>query len=474
MERQLIESSHLIDLGKTAAPEAAVSQLIRHAVQIGASDLFFNTGEEHVTVQMRHLGIVRPLTLLPADHGRRCMAHIKARIGMDTAERRRPQDGRWIFDVTAADDAPSEDDYQSAGESSRRVDLRISCIPTLHGEDLALRLLPHGPQHFVLEQLGMLPGQLEQYRAMLQSPGGLILITGPTGSGKTATLYSSLIRLNDGTRKINTIEDPIEYAVTGVRQSQVNPSIDLGFPELLRSVLRQSPDVIMVGEIRDEETAQTAAHAANSGTLVFATVHAPSAPAAVQSLRGLGVHPHFLGACLRGVVAQRLVRTLCPDCRATFDLSDAPHTFDAVRSLLEDGEGKALYSAAGCNACLMSGYAGRTGVFEVMPVTAGLRDLIAGARPTREIRDKAVAQGMLQFRQAALLKVAKGLTSIEEVFRVIPTEHLLLDEPGNASPTPAAASSLATTAKQASTAIARHGAAKPSRNGKGRRIAAMA
>ena len=414
VDGKVIESSNLMDLGKSS-PESAVAQLVREAVHLGASDVFFSAGASHVMVQMRHLGIVRPLGVLPVEQGRKCLAHVKAKAEMDTSERRRPQDGRWIFD-------PHESGVD------RGVDLRISSIPTLHGEDLAVRLVPHEQQNLDLDQLGMTRPQLEQYRSMIQGPGGLILITGPTGSGKTATLYSSLVRLNDGSRKINTIEDPIEFAIEGLRQSQVNPAIDLGFSQLLRSVLRQNPDVIMVGEIRDEETARTVVHAANSGTLVFATLHAPAAPAAVQSLKNLGAHPHFLAASLRGVISQRLVRTLCPDCRSALDISDAPYAFDEIRTLLEPGEGRTLHSAGGCASCGLTGYASRTGVFEVMPVSSAIRDLIANARPARELRDKAVEEGMLQFRQAALLKVAQGLTSIEEVFRVIPSEHLLLED----------------------------------------------
>jgi type II secretory ATPase GspE/PulE/Tfp pilus assembly ATPase PilB-like protein len=413
VDGKAIEEADLIDLGKLS-PESAVAQLVREASKLGASDVFFSAGANHVLVQMRHLGIVRPLGVLPVDHGRRCLAHVKVKAGMDTAERRRPQDGRWIFDE---------------GESTEPgVDLRINAIPTLHGEDVAIRIVPHNQQHLVLEQLGMSRPQLDQFRTMIQSPGGLILITGPTGSGKTATLYSSLSRLSDGSRKINTIEDPIEFAIEGLRQSQVNPLIDLGFAELLRSVLRQNPDVIMVGEIRDEETARTVVHAANSGTLVFATLHSPAAPAAVQSLRNLGSHPHFLAASLRGVVSQRLVRTLCPDCRTSIDISDAPYAFDEIKTLLATGEGRTLYSATGCQRCGMTGYASRTGVFEIMAVTPAMRELIAAASPSRQLRDKAVEEGMLQFRQAALLKVAQGQTTIEEVFRVIPSEQLLLEE----------------------------------------------
>jgi type II secretory ATPase GspE/PulE/Tfp pilus assembly ATPase PilB-like protein len=413
VDGKVIEASNLIDLGNQT-PEAAVAQLLREAMNLGASDLFFSAAANHVLVQMRHLGIVRPLSLLPTDHGRRCVAHVKAKAQMDISERRRPQDGRWIFDEA---DAPD-----------KGLDLRINAIPTLHGEDLAIRLVPHDQQHLVLEQLGMSRPQLDQFRTMIQSPGGLVLITGPTGSGKTATLYSTLMRLNDGSRKINTIEDPIEFAIEGLRQSQVNPLIDLGFAELLRSVLRQNPDVIMVGEIRDEETARTVVHAANSGTLVFATLHSPAAPAAVQSLRNLGAHPHFLAASLRGVVSQRLVRTLCSECRTSIDISDAPFAFDEIKNSLAPGEGRTLHSATGCAKCGMTGYTSRTGVFEIMPVSSAVRDLIANAQPSRQLRDKAVEEGMLQFRQAALLKVAQGHTTIEEVFRVIPSEQLLLED----------------------------------------------
>jgi type II secretory ATPase GspE/PulE/Tfp pilus assembly ATPase PilB-like protein len=419
-----ITSEYLIELGKTT-PESAVAQLIQHAVAAGASDLFFSAGERYYTVQLRHLGIVRPLSVLPSDHGRRCLAHIKARAAMDTTEKRRPMDGRWIFDL------PGEEFSDTANKKIRRrngVDLRINIIPTLHGEDATIRVLPHDHSHFVLEDLGMSASQISSYRQMFQSPSGLLLITGPTGSGKSATLYSSLVRLNDGSRKIHTIEDPVEYAIEGLHQSQVNTTIDVGFSELLRSVLRQSPDVIMIGEIRDPETAKIAVHAANSGVLVFATLHAPAAPTAVQAMLSLGAHPHFLASCLRGVVAQRLVRTLCPACRTSFDLDGSQQTFDEVRSLLAEGEGKSLFASQGCDACGQTGYAGRAGVFEVMPVTPEVRDLISEGKPARDIRAKAVEQGMLQFRQAALLKVAKGLTSTEEVFRVIPSEHLLQED----------------------------------------------
>ena len=415
MSATIIEPSarndQLIDVHALTA-ERAVERLIEHAVQLNSSDLFFTANEQHVAVLVRHLGVIRPISILPSDLGRRCLAHIKAASKIDTTEKRRPTDGRWIY-------TPDDDNADS-------VDIRINAIPTVHGEDLALRLLVRGRGMWKLDDIGMTAEQHDAYASMIASPSGLVLLCGPTGSGKSATLYASLVELNDGRRKINTIENPVEYIIDGVRQSQINPAIGLGFSELLRAVLRQSPDVIMVGEIRDAETAQIAAHAAASGTLVFATIHAPSSFGAVQAMRSLGVHAHFLANALRGIVSQRLVRTFCEKCRASFDLTDAPDTFKEVKPWLENGQGKTLYAARGCDACNREGYAGRTGVFEVMNISRDLRQLISDSAPSAAIRDKARSEGMLEFRQAALLKVATGVTSTEEVFRVIPPEHLML------------------------------------------------
>jgi general secretion pathway protein E len=395
--------------------EAMTEQLLSHAARLNASDIFLCTNEQCVIAQIRHLGIVRPLAVIPSDQGRRIITLIKTRALMDLAERRRPQEGRWIFN--------------HAQDSEDAVyDLRISSIPTAFGEDLALRLLNRTNKLFTLETLGMTPQQRTTLGSVLNSPGGLILFTGPTGSGKTATLYTCLQRLNNGKRKINTIEDPIEYAIDGVRQSQVNPMIGLGFSDLLRSVMRQAPDIIMIGEIRDPETAGIAIRAANSGHLVLATIHAVAAAGAIQTMRALDVHPHFLATALRCIVAQRLVRTLCTQCRTAFDLADAPHTFDEVRHLLSPNEGKVLWAARGCKVCLQTGYAARAGVFEIMTVSRAIRNLISEGRTVREIRAKAAEEKMLDFRQAALLKVAAGATSPEEVFRAIPTEHLVADD----------------------------------------------
>jgi type II secretory ATPase GspE/PulE/Tfp pilus assembly ATPase PilB-like protein len=403
------EAALRIDLDDLS-PEDAVAHLIEHGAHLGVSDLFLAAQENHVAVLARHLGVLRRLSILAPDFGRRCMAHIKALAGMDVAERRRPLDGRWIF-------------KRPAGGT---LDLRINTIPTLYGEDFTLRLLPRESQLLALDSLGLLRVGYNHLLRLLSNPGGLIVVTGPTGAGKTTTLYACLNYLNNGERKINTIEDPIEYALPDVRQSQIAPRLDVGFPELLRSVLRQAPDVIMIGEIRDPETAATAVRAASSGHLVLATLHAPIAAGAIQALLSLEVHPHFLASSLLGVVAQRLVRTLCRECCTSFDLGEAPEMFTEVQRWLEPGEGTRLYgpNPKGCASCRLTGYSGRTGVFEVLPVSRAIRQLILHSPTTEALHRKAVEEGMIEFRHSALLKVARGETSPEEVFRAVPAEHL--------------------------------------------------
>jgi general secretion pathway protein E len=391
--------------------EERFAGLVRHALHMPASDLLIAFDENDATVSARHLGVVRPLTRVSHDVGRRVINLVKASSGMDLAQRNRPLDGRWVCSLM----------------DGEKVDLRVNTIPTLYGEDLCARLLRRSAELIDLENLGLHRHCLGELKGMLGSPSGLILVTGPTGVGKTTTMYACIKQLHDGTRKINTIEDPIEYAVPGLRQSAVRPQIDLDFPELLRSVLRQAPDVIMIGEIRDPVTAETAVRAANSGHLVLATLHAPIAAAAVDSMLAFGVHPHFLGTSLLGIVTQRLLRTLCPSCRVSWDISESPQTFDEVRRWLQPGQGRAIYSSPGCDHCYREGYVGQTGVFEVLQVTKELRQLINQRASSRQIRDKAVEQGMIDIRRAALLKVADGLTSIEEVVRVVPAEHLQPD-----------------------------------------------
>ena len=392
-------------------PEQAFAALLERATRLHASDLFLASNPDGVDVSVRHLGILRPLARLPLELGHRCIAYVKVMANMDVAERRRPQDGRWI--------------HQSPGST---IDLRVSTLPTLHGEACALRLFLRELPILTLEDLGFVRSQINDLSAMLNSPSGLILVTGPTGSGKTTTLYACLRYLHDGERKIHTIEDPVEHEIAGVYQSQVNPRIGLGFPELLRGVLRQDPDVILIGEVRDAGTAETAVHAANSGHLVLATVYAPVAAGAVQSMRGWGVNPHFLGHTLLGVVAQRLVRTLCPQCRTPFPLpQEGPHPFAEVTAWLGPDEGHALFAARGCPACHQTGYGGRTGVFEILRISPLLRRMIAEGQQPPVLHDRARREGMMEMRQAALLKVAHAETTAEEVIRDVPSEYLGLD-----------------------------------------------
>lgn len=394
------------------SPEQTFNSLLAQAVEVRASDLYFGAHADHTEVQVRHLGIIRPLTTLARELGDHCVGYIKATAGMNVVEHRRPIDGRWLHE----------------NPDGTRIDLRVSVLPTLHGEDCAIRLVSRELCLLPLEELGMPRRELNDLLAILNCPSGLVLVTGPTGSGKTTTLYACLSYLNNGERRINTIEDPIEYEIAGVRQSQVNPAIGLGFPEMLRSVLRHAPDVIMIGEIRDSVTAATAVHAANSGHLVLATVHAPISTAAVQSMRGYGVHAHFLGSSLVGVVAQRLVRTLCRECCSPYALKDAVLPFDEVAPWLASGEGESLWAARGCSACHKTGYGGRTGLFEVLRVTAPLRRLIAEGQPVARLREHAVRDGLIELRQSGLLKVAQGLTTAEELIRAVPSEFLGLPD----------------------------------------------
>ncbi len=400
-----------IDFGE-AQLERSMSRMIGYAVDLSASDLFVNCHEQDVSISVRHLGIPKRLATIAHAEGRRVVNYFKATAGMDLVQKMRPLDGRLLMDL----------------QDDKKVDLRVNTIPTMYGEDMAVRLLRRDVGLIQLENLGLHQKDVSDLRGLLSSPGGLILVTGPTGSGKTTTLYACLRYLHDGTRKINTIEDPVEYALPGIHQSAINPRIDLDFPELLRSVLRQSPDIIMIGEIRDSVTAATAVRAANSGHLVFATLHAPIAAGAIDSMLALGAHPHFLSTCLLGILTQRLARTLCEHCRVSYDISESPHTFDEVRKWLQPGQGDAIYSAPGCEHCNQTGYRGRTGVFEVLRATREIRHLVANDRSAQEIRDKAIEQGMVDMRRSALLKVADGVTSTEEVVRVIPAEHLMPDD----------------------------------------------
>lgn len=389
-------------------PGTAVKQIIEQAAALTASDVFLVADADSVQVLVRHMGTMRRLHTLGLADGKRCMNYIKTSAEMDLNEKRRPTDGRWVF----------------TGPSGLRRALRINTIPTLHGEDFSMRMLGRDHLGNDLASLGLGKQQSRDLLSMLQTPGGLILVTGPSGAGKTTSLYSCLHYLNDGKRKINTIEDPIECELPGVRQSEIDSAVGLDFPDLLRSVLRQAPDVILIGEIRDKITAQTAIRAANSGHLVLATMHAPVTSAAIRAILNYDVQSHFLASSLLGVMSQRLVRVLCTHCRQQIDVSEAPEMFADVRSSLLPDQGRSIYGPRGCETCGGVGFSTRTGVFEVMNVTPRIRSLIAGMADEKTLTEEAIRGGMVDFRRAGLLKVAQGVTSMEELMRVIPAEYL--------------------------------------------------
>ncbi len=391
-------------------PSQALEVIVRYALESHASDLFVLSNADDMQLAVRRLGIMQPLATLPKDQGRQLLNYMKAVAGIDMTERRKPTEGRLIYET-----------------QSRHVDLRLNFIPTLFGEDMSARLLDRQFGLRSIDQLGLSRHEISNLSAVLNSPSGLILVTGPTGTGKTTTLYACIQYLNNGARKINTIEDPIEYSVAGVRQSQTNAKIGVDFPELLRNILRQSPDVVMLGEIRDEETAHTAVRAANSGHLVLATLHAPVAAGAVASMLALGANKFFLASCLLGVLAQRLVRVLCPDCRVAYDISSSPETFSDIQSLLEPGLGNFIYGPSGCEKCYHQGYASRCGVFEIMTFTQIIRSMITSGCSSEELQAQAIQNGMVEFRRSAMLKVAQGLTSTEEVLREVPAAYLGLE-----------------------------------------------
>ena len=373
-----------------------INALLTQALRDGASDIHVEPFETRSVVRLRIDGTLRDL-IEPARalHGA-IVSRVKIMAQLDIAEKRLPQDGRITLRV-----------------AGKPVDVRVSTIPTGHGERVVLRLLDKQAGRLDLSRLGMDDSTLAHMDRLIQEPHGIVLVTGPTGSGKTTTLYAALSRLDAATLNIMTVEDPIEYDLDGISQTQVNTRIEMSFARALRTILRQDPDVVMIGEIRDLETAQIAVQASLTGHLVFATLHTNDAVAAVTRLVDMGVEPFLLASSLIGVVAQRLVRRLCVECRKPF-VADAAE-LRALGFAPTDGH---LYSALGCPACNRSGYRGRTGIYELITVDDDLRRLIHDRASEQTLRTHVISRGMRTLREDGMRWAAQGVISLEEVVRV--------------------------------------------------------
>jgi type IV pilus assembly protein PilB len=374
-----------------------VDVLIEDAVRAGATDLHLEPEEHVITVRHRVDGVLRRVDTLPRDLQPPVVSRLKVVAGLDIAEQRLPQEGRITKPV-----------------EGRPVDFRVSAFPTVFGEKIAVRILEQEKLVRGLSDLGMNRRGLALFQDLLGRSRGIVLVTGPTGAGKTTTLYSALNALGGRARNIMTVEDPVEYEFPAIRQTQVRPRAGLTFAAAIRSLLRQDPDVIMIGEIRDPETAQLAVRAALSGVLVFSTLHTQDAAGAVPRLMDMGVEPYLLASTMAGVVAQRLVRLVCPRCKA-------PASYSATalaKAGLSPADGVAFVKGAGCEWCGQTGYRGRTGVFEILPIDAAMHDLIGARADSRRIRDAAVRSGFKSIRDDALSKAVLGQTTLDEVLRV--------------------------------------------------------
>ncbi len=390
----------LIDSAKEAPVVRLVSQLLSDALRVQASDIHVEPYRDHLRVRYRVHGRLREIGAPPVRLAAAIVSRIKILAKLDIAERRLPQDGRARIDL-----------------DDRRVDLRVATVPTTHGESLTIRLLDTGAAGVQLDGLGLDPAVAERLERRLTAPHGMMLVTGPTGSGKTTTLYAALRRLNRDTAKLVSIEDPVEYQIDGVTQIQVRPEIGLDFARVLRSVVRHDPDIIMVGETRDPETADIAVHAALTGHLLLSTLHTNSAAGAFARLLDMGVEPYLLASVIKAVVAQRLVGILCPHCKV-------PHApTQEERRLLERagmplGPDAALFHEAACPRCDGIGFVGRTGIFELLEVDDQIRELIRGRAPTQAILAKALEAGMRTMAADGMARCLAGVTTLEEVLRV--------------------------------------------------------
>lgn len=377
-----------------------VNQLIREAVHEKASDIHVEPLERELVIRYRIDGVLNEMMRLPTAARAGMVSRIKIMADMDIAERRRAQDGRIAVRV-----------------DGRPVDIRVTSLPTPFGESIVLRILNTQLAFRSIDDLGLSHALRRTFDRLLGKPYGAVLIAGPTGSGKSTTLYAALQEINRPTRKIITVEDPIEYQMDGVTQMAINPKIGLTFASGLRTILRADPDVVMVGEIRDPETAETAVRSALTGHLVLSSVHTNDAPSALTRLTDMGVPPYITSSGLVGVVAQRLVRQLCPECKQRVKVPGAKLV--AAGFTATESKSVKIYGPVGCDACGDSGYKGRVGVFEVMELDDDIVQLFLDHAPAEELRDLARKKGMTSLRRDALDKVAAGITSLDEIDRVV-------------------------------------------------------
>jgi type IV pilus assembly protein PilB len=393
------------DEGEAAPAIKLTNMIISDAVNKGASDIHIEPMEKGINLRFRIDGVLVQQPSPPKRIQSALISRLKVMADMDISERRVPQDGRTKIQV-----------------EGRELDIRISSIPTVYGEKIVMRLLDPKGLQLDLEKLGFDERELKVFRKVIEYPNGMVLVTGPTGSGKTTTLYSALSILNQTHANITTIEDPVEYILEGVNQVQAKPDIGLTFANGLRAFLRQDPDIIMVGEIRDKETAEIAGNAALTGHLVLSTLHTNDAPSTVIRMLNMGVEPVLIAATLKLIVAQRLLRRVCQQCRAAYEV-----TADQIKSLgvpvqLDPNSKIRLFKGSGCDHCNKTGYKGRVGIYEVLEINEEMRQLIVKSAPPYEIRMAATRTGVESLREVAVKKLFAGLTSIEEVIRVTASE----------------------------------------------------